>query len=154
MSRRLVCHVDGGARGNPGPAAIGVVFYEHDPRDSGPRESGPRASTEPLLAWGARLGRATNNVAEYQAVLAALDRALQLGATDLIVRSDSQLLVRQLNGQYKVRQPHLQVLCERVRRLAAGFRSVKFEHVRREDNREPDRLVNQALDCAQGCAKA
>jgi len=139
----LVCYVDGGARGNPGPAAIGVVVYDDCRRNQG---GGP--DPEPLLAWGARIGRATNNVAEYQAVLAALEKALQLGATDLTVRSDSELLVRQMNGQYRVKQPHLQVLHLRASRLTARFHSVKFEHVGRENNREADRLVNEALDLA------
>jgi ribonuclease HI len=140
---RLVCHVDGGARGNPGPAAIGVVFYD----ETAPARGQPDGEAPtPLVSWGARIGHATNNVAEYQAVVAALDRAIEMGANELVVRSDSELLVRQMNGQYRVKEAHLKVLYQRVGNLAARLGGVKFEHVPRSANREADRLVNAALD--------
>ncbi|OGS69545.1 MAG: hypothetical protein A2Y96_01980 [Firmicutes bacterium RBG_13_65_8] len=140
---RLVCHVDGGARGNPGPAAIGVVFYDETAFAHSLPDGEPPTF---LLSWGARIGRATNNVAEYHAVLAALDRAIEMGAKELIVRSDSELLVRQMNGQYRVKQAHLQALHQRVRNLAGRLGNVTFEHIPRSANREADRLVNAALD--------
>ena len=88
------------------------------------------------------LGETTNNVAEYTAVILGLERARELGATDVVLRSDSLLLINQLTGRYRVRTPHLQPLHRRVRELAAGFEAIEFEHVRRERNTEADRLAN------------
>jgi ribonuclease HI len=135
MSNRLLCYIDGAARGNPGPAAIGVVFY-----------AGARPEGDPVLEWGAGLGCATNNMAEYQALLSALGKALDLGAKDLTIRSDSELLVRQMNGKYRVRQPHLKVLYGQAKQLESGFERVCYEHIPRTENRRADKLANQALD--------
>lgn len=132
---RLICYVDGASRGNPGPSAIGVVFFASQEQDA-----------EPLLEWGAGLGCATNNTAEYQALLSGLAKALDLGARTVLVRSDSELLVRQMTGRYRVRQPHLQVLHRQAKQLESGFEQVSYEHVPRNQNARADRLANQALD--------
>lgn len=95
-------------------------------------------------AWGEAIGHVTNNQAEYQALLAGLKKARQLGAKAVTVRSDSQLLVRQILGEYRVKDARLKHLCEEARRLAGGFERFVIEHVRREDNRAADRLANRA----------
>jgi ribonuclease H / adenosylcobalamin/alpha-ribazole phosphatase len=92
------------------------------------------------------LGVATNNVAEYTAAIRGLERARDLGATDVLLRSDSRLLIEQLAGRWKVKNPTLQRLHHEAQALAAGFRQVRFEHVRRERNVEADRLANQGVD--------
>ncbi len=92
------------------------------------------------------IGEATNNVAEYTAVIEGLALAEELGARSVTLRSDSQLLVNQLTGRYRVKTPHLLPLHRRVRGLAAGFERISFEHVRREENREADRLANEGVD--------
>lgn len=129
----LLAYTDGGARGNPGPAGIGVVIYD--------------AKTHVELATVSRyLGETTNNVAEYEALLAALKKAKELGARTLHCRLDSELVVKQMNGQYKVKQPHLQVLFVKIFNLRQAFSKVTFEHVRREYNKVADRLANEAMD--------
>jgi len=92
------------------------------------------------------LGETTNNVAEYTAAIRGLERARELGATDVLLRSDSQLLINQLTGVYKVKTAHLQPLHRRVRALAVGFEKIRFEHVPRERNTEADRLANEGVD--------
>lgn len=130
--RDVVINTDGGARGNPGPAALGVVI---------------RSPDGAVLAEVAEaLGVQTNNVAEYTAVVRALQRASELGALVVHVRSDSKLLVEQLGGRWKIKNPTLQVLHETVRALAKKFEAVTYEHVPREQNTDADALVNQALD--------
>lgn len=131
-SRALVIACDGGARGNPGPAGIGVSIET--------------PSGRVLESLAKAIGVATNNVAEYSAVLAGLGRARDLGATQVLVRSDSQLLVRQLRGVYRVKNPTLQRLHAEVRAAARDFERVEYEHVPRERNRRADKLVNQAID--------
>lgn len=128
---RAVVAVDGGARGNPGPAGCGVVLQV----EGGEREE-----------HAVFIGETTNNVAEYAALLAALRRALEIGVVDLVVRSDSELLVRQLNGSYRVRAAHLQPLWRRARALMDRFGRVELVAVRREANTAADRLANQAID--------
>jgi ribonuclease HI len=128
----VTANVDGGARGNPGPAAYGIVLRE--------------AGGATLLATGKCVGRATNNVAEYYGLIAALDAARERGVTRLRVESDSELLVRQMQGRYRVKSPDLKPLHERAAKLARGFEHFEIAHVRREHNREADRLVNAALD--------
>jgi ribonuclease HI len=128
--RRGRAAIDGGARGNPGEAGCGVVL------DVG------RHREEHALY----LGIATNNVAEYAALLAILERAHALGLEELVVRSDSQLLVEQLNGGYRVKAPHLKPLWMRARTLAAGLRRFSIVHVSREHNRRADALANRAID--------
>ncbi len=123
---------DGASRGNPGPAGAGAQI------------TGPDGSVLAEVAEG--LGETTNNVAEYTAVIRGLERALELGATDVLLRSDSQLLINQLTGRYRVKSPHLQPLHRRVRELGARFDTIEYEHVRRERNTEADRLANLGVD--------
>jgi len=131
----LIVYCDGGARGNPGPAAIGAVVL--DP------------STEPptrLATVSERIGVATNNVAEYRALVAGLEAAREFPARRVRVRADSQLLVRQLEGRYRVKQAHLRPFFERARELLGEYEDVELVHVPREENTEADALVNAALD--------
>ena len=128
----LVIHCDGASRGNPGPAGAGAWLTDGD------------GETVAEIAEG--LGETTNNVAEYTAAILGLERAAELGARTVLLRSDSQLLVHQLNGRYRVKTEHLQPLYRRVRALAAGFDRVTFEHVPREANVEADRLANAGVD--------
>jgi ribonuclease HI len=124
--------VDGGARGNPGPAGYGVLLEDGEGRVV-------------RRCWGF-LDSATNNVAEYNGLILALEQALELGARRLEVRTDSELIQRQITGAYKVRQPHLRELYGRVRRLIDQLEGFRIEHVRREHNREADLLANRAMD--------
>ena len=128
----MVVNIDGGSRGNPGPAGYGVRF------------AGPDGAV--VAEVSEAIGVATNNVAEYRGLLAALRYALEHGYDDLTVRSDSLLLVCQMRGEYKVKNPGLQPLHAEARRLAAGLRRVRYEHVRREFNTHADRLANEAMD--------
>ena len=128
----LVAHIDGGARGNPGPAGYGVHV----------EDAGGRIVAE-LYGY---LGTATNNTAEYAALLALLEYARDIGAASLRVLSDSELLVRQMKGEYRVKHPGLQVLHAAARRLLTGLPSVVFEHVPRERNVDADALANRAMD--------
>jgi len=123
---------DGGARGNPGPAAFGYVLETED--------------GTVLDARGETIGVATNNVAEYRALIAGLETALERGVTELEVISDSELLVKQMRGEYKVKNAALRELSLAATRLARKLRSVTYTAVRREHNELADRLVNEALD--------
>lgn len=129
-------NIDGGSRGNPGPASYGVVI--RDPRG------------EIVAKLKKYIGRSTNNVAEYYGLIAALDYAQQHGIRALQVQSDSELLVRQMLGQYKVKSPELRPLYERARKMAQAFDSFKIEHLYREQNAEADALANEALDETSG----
>ncbi len=128
----LIVWCDGAARGNPGPAGAGSQLTT------------PDGEVVAEIAEG--LGETTNNVAEYTAAIRGLERARELGATDVLLRSDSQLLINQLTGVYKVKTAHLQPLHRRVRALAVGFEKIRFEHVPRERNTEADRLANEGVD--------
>jgi ribonuclease HI len=131
---KVVLHVDGGARGNPGPAAIGVVVSSED--------------GEVLEELGERIGVATNNVAEYRALLRGLERAAALGARELELINDSELVARQLNGIYKVKHPAMRPLYEEAMAALRGFDRWSIRSVPRSENAEADRLVNVALDAA------
>jgi probable phosphoglycerate mutase len=131
----VVMHIDGASRGNPGPAAYAVVAKAAD--------------GAPLAALSKCLGETTNNVAEYEGLLAALDYALRHHHLRLKVLSDSELLVRQIQGSYKVKSADLKPLHQRAREMIARLEAFSIEHVRREQNREADRLVNQALDATE-----
>ena len=128
----MIVSCDGAARGTPGPAGIGVVVAT--------------PGGEVLAAVGEGIGVATNNVAEYRAALRGLELARAHGATDVVLRSDSKLLVEQLLGRWQVRNPSLMRLHDRVRALQRGFRSVRFEHVPRARNAEADTLANRGVD--------
>jgi ribonuclease H / adenosylcobalamin/alpha-ribazole phosphatase len=126
---------DGGSRGNPGPAAYGYVLEAED--------------GTVLDARGETIGVATNNVAEYRALLAGLGSAVERGVDDLEVVSDSELLVRQMRGEYKVKSATLRELVDEAQALAGRLGRVRFTAVRREHNELADRLVNEALDSAR-----
>jgi ribonuclease HI len=128
----IVAHIDGGARGNPGPAGYGVIIRD--------------AAGKTLAELSEFLGHRTNNYAEYSALLAALEYAQRHGHVAIKVVSDSELLVRQINGQYKVKSPDLRPMYERARALARQFQWFAIEHARREQNRDADRLANAAMD--------
>lgn len=129
---RLIINIDGASRGNPGRASVGVVLRD--------------AEGKTLKEHGRCIGRETNNVAEYTAMIDALRLAAGMGARELVVRSDSQLLVRQLTGRYRVKNPGLKPLFAEIQKLKRGFKAVSFEHVPRERNKRADALANEALD--------
>ena len=127
----IIAYIDGGARGNPGPAGYGVHIEL------------PDGSIEELHA---PLGIATNNVAEYNGLLAALRYAQQHGHRAVRIKSDSELLVKQMRGEYKVKNAGLLPLFQQARLLAEGLERIVYEHVRREHNKDADRLANLAMD--------
>lgn len=128
----LTLHFDGGSRGNPGPAGIGLVLYDHE--------------KTPLYELGEFLGVCTNNVAEYTALLRGLTAAKTFKAASVKVFSDSELLVRQINGQYKVKSPDLLPLYQQARKLIGEIGNVTVAHVYREKNKRADELANLAMD--------
>lgn len=129
---KLTVHVDGGSRGNPGPAAIAAVVSD---------ESG-----EVVDSAGQVIGPATNNVAEYRALIFGIERATALGADELELVGDSELIVKQIRGEYKVKDANMKPLHAAARAKLADFDSWSIRHVKREHNAEADRLVNEALD--------
>jgi len=132
----LRIYVDGGARGNPGPAAAGVAIYDAD-------------QAKPVHEAGYFLGRQTNNTAEYRGLLLALEVAVKLGATHVSIFSDSQLMVRQIQGQYRVKSPDLKPLYEQAGRLLQQIDRWQITHVYRKDNQRADELANLAMDAKQ-----
>ena len=135
MDEVITLQFDGGSRGNPGPAGIGVVLRAED--------------GTPLVTLGRFIGRATNNVAEYKALITALEQAKQLGARKIVVRGDSELIVKQMRGEYRVKNPDLRQLYEQAQDLLAGFDKAKIEHNYRESNALADKLANLAMDRRQ-----
>ncbi|MFN8062943.1 MAG: ribonuclease HI family protein [Vicinamibacterales bacterium] len=132
MTAPLIAYTDGGSRGNPGPAGFGVRIETAD---------------GVLVAeLQGSLGLATNNVAEYRGLIAALSWLVDAGHADVTVRSDSELLVKQMRGEYRVKHANLQPLHAEAQRLVGRLGRVRFEHVRRESNRDADRLANLAMD--------
>lgn len=131
---KVILYSDGGARGNPGPAAIGIAIYDPFGKE--------------LKRMGQVIGETTNNQAEYKALIAGLEQALVLGASLVVCHMDSELVVKQMQGKYKVREPGLQDLAPQVFRLLGKFKNVQFVHVSREKNELADQLVNDALDKA------
>ena len=132
---RLILNTDGACKGNPGPAAIGGVIVVDDGGDD----------PIPVEEISEYIGEATNNIAEYVAVIRTLERAAALGARDVELRTDSELLVKQVSGEYRVKNPGLQPLHAEVQRLRGGFASCAIVHVRREANRRADALANAAI---------
>jgi ribonuclease HI len=132
MDERITLEFDGGSRGNPGPAGIGVVLRAAD--------------RTPLAMLGRCIGRATNNVAEYKALITALRKAKELGARRIIVRGDSELIVKQMRGEYRVKHPDLQPLYKEAQDLMRAFDESKIEHNLRHHNTLADRLANLAMD--------
>jgi ribonuclease HI len=137
-SLEIIMHVDGASRGNPGPAAYGVAVED--------------SNGAPLAAFSRFLGRTTNNVAEYQGLLAALEYALAHHHSRLRVLTDSELMARQIEGRYKVKSPDLKPLFERARHLIQSFEHFSIRHVPREHNAAADRLANEALDAMSSSA--
>ncbi len=134
--RYLLAHIDGGSRGNPGPAGYGVVLRDQ--------------SGHPVAELSEYLGRQTNNHAEYSGLLAALQYAVEHGYPALKAISDSELLVKQMNGQYKVSSPALRELYEQARKLVRRLDRFEIRHVLREKNQHADRLANRAMDQGTG----
>jgi len=132
MDETLTIQFDGGSRGNPGPAACGVVITTSDGIT--------------LAALGKYLGRATNNVAEYTGLITGLQEARKLGAKKIIVRGDSELVIKQMRGEYRVKNPDMKTLHDRAQTLAREFSSVQFTHNLRQHNEVADRLANKAMD--------
>lgn len=136
--KKIIIYTDGGSRGNPGPSAIGVVFCNE--------------KEQIVKSYSEYLGQATNNEAEYQAVIFAFKKFKALfgkklaKSSEVELRSDSELLIKQLNGEYKVLEPNIQQLFLAVWNLKLDFKKVKFKLIPRQKNQEADKLVNQALD--------
>lgn len=132
MPGKATLFCDGASRGNPGPSSFGYVIYAED--------------QSVIAEVGRTIGSTTNNVAEYEGLIQGLAHCKELKISEVTVKSDSQLLVRQLNGQYKVKTPHILTLFQRVKALLSAFASVRFEHIPREENKQADKLANAALD--------
>ena len=137
----LSLYIDGASRGNPGPAGVGVVLYD--------------GGSQILWEFGKFIGETTNNVAEYRALIEGLKKAKELGGNEVDCFLDSELVVKQLRGEYKLKNYNMQKLFDEARKAAGGFRRVSYTHVRREEDQMPraDQLVNFALDEAVRKAK-
>ncbi|PLX27923.1 ribonuclease H [Candidatus Parcubacteria bacterium] len=131
---KITIYSDGGARGNPGPAGIGAVLLSSD--------------DNVLVEISEYIGETTNNQAEYRALLAALKKAKDLGAVEIEAYLDSELVVKQLNKEYKVKNKDLAPLFVQIYNISLGFKKISFSHVRREMNKHADRLANEAMDRA------
>jgi ribonuclease HI len=132
MQEWITLEFDGGSRGNPGPSGVGVVLSAQD--------------GTPLVTLGRFIGHATNNVAEYRGLITALQQAQKLGAKKVIIRGDSELIIKQMKGEYKVRHPQLKPLYDQARQLLRGFEAHKIEHNLRHKNELADKLANLAMD--------
>lgn len=133
---KIIIHTDGGARGNPGPSAIGVVISN---------------GVKTIKEYGKTIGEATNNVAEYSAVVSALETLVKgykdkTKLIDVLIKADSELVVKQINGVYKVKEPNLAKLFIKIYNLRQNFKSLNLMHIPREQNKRADELVNEALD--------
>ncbi len=138
---KIFINTDGGSRGNPGPAAVGIVFYDQNGKE--------------IHHYKNCIGNATNNEAEYQAIIKALEILLQskwfsennIAEKEVVCRLDSQLVVEQINGNYKIKQDHIKLLIVQVRQMVSQMHlNISFVHIPREENKLADKLVNQALD--------
>lgn len=129
---KLIIYTDGGARGNPGPAAGGVVIKNQ--------------AGQVLASYGEYLGKQTNNYAEYAALISGLNKAKKLGAHEIDCYLDSELVTKQMNREFKIREPSLQKLFIQAYNAAAQFKKVSYKHIYRENNKEADKLVNKTLD--------
>jgi ribonuclease HI len=132
MKETLTLQFDGGSRGNPGPAGIGIVISASD--------------GAPLVTLGRFIGKATNNVAEYRALITAMEEALRLGAKYIVIRGDSELVIKQMRGEYRVKSPDMKPLYEEAQDLLAQFDGAKIEHNLRGKNALADKLANLAMD--------
>ncbi|MCC6423186.1 MAG: ribonuclease HI family protein [Phycisphaerales bacterium] len=132
MDEVLSLEFDGGSRGNPGPAGIGVVVRAAD--------------RTPLVTLGRFIGKATNNVAEYRALITALEEALKLGAKKIIIRGDSELIIKQMRGEYRVKHPDMRILYDQAQLMLTDFHEYRIEHNLRHKNELADKLANLAMD--------
>ena len=132
MKETLTLQFDGGSRGNPGPAGIGVVISAADGTN--------------LVTLGRFIGRATNNVAEYRALITAMEKARELGAKRIVIRGDSELIIKQMRGEYRVKHPDMRVLYQEAQSLLREFEQAKIEHNLRHKNELADKLANLAMD--------
>jgi ribonuclease HI len=135
MQEQLTLEFDGGSRGNPGPAGIGVVVRAQD--------------GTPLVTLGRFIGKVTNNVAEYRALITAMEEARKLGATKILIRGDSELIIKQMRGEYRVKHPDMKVLYDEAQDLIRQFDEAKIEHNLRHKNELADKLANLAMDRRQ-----
>jgi len=133
-NRQLTIYVDGGSRGNPGPSGIGVVILD--------------ANGKRLKDLSKYIGEATNNIAEYNALLYGLEEALILRADDIIINMDSELVAKQLTGDYRVKDPNIRPLFDRAINMLKSFNNFEVRHIEREMNKEADKLVNKAINLA------
>jgi len=130
--KKFLLYIDGGSRGNPGPAGIGVVIYDKE---------GKR-----VKEFNKYIGIATNNIAEYKALIYGLQEALFKKADEVTLNMDSELVVQQLKGDYKVKNANIKPLFEQALHLLSGFRKFEIKHIKREENKEADKLVNKAIN--------
>jgi len=133
-NKRIEIYVDGGSRGNPGPSGVGVVILD--------------ANGKRLKDVSKYIGEATNNIAEYSALLYGLEEALILRADEIVVNLDSELVAKQLTGDYRVKDPGLKPLFERAINMLKSFKDFEIRHIEREKNKEADKLVNRAINLA------
>jgi ribonuclease HI len=133
-NKKVLLYVDGASRGNPGPAGLGVVILD---------EEGKK-----LKEMFKFLGETTNNIAEYHALICGLEEAVQLGADEIVVRLDSELVAKQMNGDYRVKDAGIMALSEKVFGILKGFRKFVIEHIDRSKNKDADRLANKAINLA------
>jgi len=133
--KNLSIFIDGASRGNPGPAGIGIVINDN-------------ISSENIDNLSKYIGNTTNNVAEYSALLYGMEKAVELGANDITINTDSELLAKQLGGEYKVKSPALKDLYNKALSMLKDFEEVRVNNIRREDNKEADKLANKAIDNA------
>ncbi|MDD5136388.1 MAG: ribonuclease HI family protein [Candidatus Omnitrophica bacterium] len=131
-SKRLVIYTDGGSRGNPGPAGIGVVIFD--------------SRKKKLKECYKYLGETTNNNAEYNALICGLEEAKNLGADEVVVKLDSELVAKQLNGEYRVKNSDIKPLFEKAVAALKDFKSFEIQHIDREKNKEADKLANKAIN--------
>jgi len=133
-NKRIEIYVDGGSRGNPGPSGVGVVILD--------------AGGKRLKEISKYIGETTNNIAEYNALIYGLEEALILRIDEIVVNLDSELVARQLTGDYRVKDPGLKPLFERAMNMLKSFKSFEIRHIEREKNKEADKLVNKAINLA------
>ena len=131
-SNKMYIYTDGGSRGNPGPSGIGVVILDSN-----------KKKIKEVFSY---IGEATNNIAEYSAMIAGLEAAAELEATELIIYTDSELIAKQLNGEYKVKDANMKMLFDKSFGLLKQFDSFEIKHIERSKNKEADKLVNKAIN--------
>ena len=132
MAKKYILYIDGASRGNPGPAGIGIVILDEK-----------KKKVKELYKY---IGETTNNIAEYNALIYGLDEAAKLGAREVVVNMDSELVARQLNGEYKVKDPNIKALFEKAAGVLKNFANFEITHIDRLKNKDADRLANKAIN--------